>query len=63
MMYERQFEAGVPFGPATERAKEIILETDKTLLREIEAMINVGRHKRRIVRIGPADSSPLFPST
>lgn len=36
-MHDREFSAGIPFGPATERAREILLEKDRQLLREIHA--------------------------
>lgn len=31
-MYRNQFEAGIPFGPASERSREILLEEDRELL-------------------------------
>ena len=34
-MHETEFTAGIPFGPATERAREILLEKDRQLLRSI----------------------------
>ncbi len=35
-MHEHQFEAGVPFGPATERARDIVLEADRRIAEEID---------------------------
>ncbi|MBI2473628.1 hypothetical protein HYV70_03690 [Candidatus Uhrbacteria bacterium] len=43
MMYKPHFGEGIPFGPSTERAKEILREEDKRLLREIA---NVGGMER-----------------